>query len=394
MKRLIELVKEDVLPIQHIFELSDELLKRAIDKSIQQNTTLSKRRAREFEKWMNNPRRIELQELANNSKEKQILMKAKKEHFDVAIEALKNKNRKVAAEHFETYFDDEWRKAILVQNVFGKIKINTGDIGFVRYSKYGSGGWYVGTYNFDLENFSRKRDNKTIYNETLGMGITFTLEGDDNELRNHDYRKEFDGYISFYFYKDGYFSAHLSMPYYAFPPSYKDDYEKMYKHLHDNLGIEMKESGDYGVFGKQDLNDSLSVSTVVHNNFYADLDKDSINDVLNKFVKVLQLIDPKCDIEIGISQREIQNSNFWIGAARQHWTKDTLAAKLTFCGKEHLLTSTHSHGIMGNSARISFDDITNGMSASKTDWGDGCWTGGDFSVNDEVCEILEKDRQK
>ena len=375
-----------------IFELSDDLLKRAIDKSMQQNTALSRRRAKEFEKWLNDPKRKELQELSKETKEKRILLKAKKDYFDVAIEAINNKKRSIAADNFEKYFN-EWDKVISSQKSFGRIKVETGKIGFVKYysSKYNSG-YYVSS-DIDWGAFSRKRDNSTIYNENIGIELKFTLDDNEETLRNHDYRKEFKGYIGFSFYKNGDFSAYLSLPYYVFPPSYKDDYEKMYKHLHDNLGIELKKSEDYGVFGEQDLNDSLSVSIVIHNNFYANLDKDSIEDVLNKFVKVLQLIDPKCNIEIGVSQSEIQDSNFYIGNAMQHWTKDTLAAKLTFCGKEHLLTSTHTHGVMGNSAHISFDDVTLGMTAAKKDWGDGCWTGGTFSVSDKVCDILEKDRK-
>ena len=375
-----------------IFELSDDLLKRAIDKSMQQNTALSRRRAKEFEKWLNDPKRKELQELSKETKEKRILLKAKKDYFDVAIEAINNKKRSIAADNFEKYFN-EWYKVISSQKSFGRIKVETGKIGFVKYysSKYNSG-YYVSS-DIDWGAFSRKRDNSTIYNENIGIELKFTLDDNEETLRNHDYRKEFKGYIAFNFYKNGDFSGYSSLPYFVFPPSYEEDYKKMYEFFNNTLGISFSSADSYGVFGKQDLNDKLDIKTIISNNFFANIENDDVSDVLDKFVEVLQIVDKKCEIQEQSSNREYVKSNYWIGAAQQSWTKDTAVFKLTFCGKEHILASNHGHGVMGNHAEISFDYIKKGLYASQEYYGDGIWLGGGVEVSDKVCDILENDRK-
>ena len=82
--------------VQYINEISDDLLKRAIDKSNQQGTALSRRRAREFEKYLNDPDRIRRNELSEKSPHQRKLAELIDKYLQPAYDLFNNKKRKEA----------------------------------------------------------------------------------------------------------------------------------------------------------------------------------------------------------------------------------------------------------------------------------------------------------
>ena len=108
---------------------------------------------------------------------------------------------------------------------------------------------------FDFSKFINHK--RGIYNDIVGISVQIILDDDDEEvLKNHGYRKTINAYFDYYFYKDRDFIARLVVPDNVFPPSYKDDYEKMFKYFHDTLSIQMmKPDDDRYLYGEKDLND-------------------------------------------------------------------------------------------------------------------------------------------
>ncbi len=217
-------------------------------------TTISRHRDTKFNSWKNDPKVKKLIELERNSSpEQKILIKAKNDYFDVAIHAINTGKESVAASNFKKYFD-EWLKALKSKTDFGKIKIEVGKVGYAPKSRFVGDDYPFSNKEFDFSKFINHK--KGIYDDIVGISIKIILDDDAEVLKNHGYRKTINAYFDYYFYKDRDFTVRLVVPDNVFPPSYKDDYEKMFKYFHDTLSINMmKPDDDRYLYGEQDIND-------------------------------------------------------------------------------------------------------------------------------------------
>lgn len=221
--------------------------------------TLSRHRDTKFNSWKNDPKVKKLIELERGSSpEQKILIKAKNDYFDTAIRAINNQKESssaesIAADNFKKYFD-EWLKVLKSKTDFGKIKLEVGKVGKAPTSRFVGDDYKFSNSEFDFSKFINHK--RGIYNDIVGISVKIILDDDEKVLKNHGYRKTINAYFDYYFYKDKEFYARLVVPDNVFPPSYKDDYEKMFKYFHDTLSIQMmKPDDDRYLYGEQDLND-------------------------------------------------------------------------------------------------------------------------------------------
>lgn len=222
-------------------------------------TTLSHHRDTKFNSWKNDPKVKNLINLEKNSSpEQKDLIKAKNDYFDTAIRAISNQKQSpsaesIAASNFKKYFD-EWLKVLKSKTDFGKIKIELGKVGYASKSRIGGNDYNFPNVDFDFSKIITHK--KGIYDSILGIPVKIILDADKEVLENHGYRKTINAGFEYYFYRDREFYVRLVLPDNAFPPSYKDDYEKLFKYLHDTLSIRMmKPDDDHYLYGDQDIND-------------------------------------------------------------------------------------------------------------------------------------------
>lgn len=383
-------LNEHLQNIRPIFEISDELLKRAIAKSKEQNTSLSRRRAREFQNWLENPERYAMykkfDEISGKSKSYRLFKEVYDEYFDKGMEAYNDKRKKDCQNYFNNFYNGLIKSILSIKTNKVQIKSN------MNYWRCQSK-----NHNWLTDNFATfvpryRKDSDCIF-DSYGIKLFFVFDGYDDEVfKSHGYEKtsSFDLYLNIT--KDGKLSSYFNFKYHKIAPEFRNDIKKIFD-LFNEIGMNHPDYYWFDLlFGDKKLEDKLSVKDIIDNYFKINIeDYSSAKKVLNELCDVLKKLDENCSVEIGDSETISVPANIWFGAGQTYRTEAKTVAKLTFCGKEHYLTSNKSSDAFTSSMRISFDDIEKGIYATREYYDVGVWIGGNVTINNAVIDILEKD---
>lgn len=123
MKQLIECINES---IQRIDEVSDETLKSAIEKCYAQGGALMRRRAKNFEEYLNNPERIKREELNKKSGIERDLVNIIDKYLIPAYKKYDNKKRDDALDLIYD-FVEQYREIIINNCQTSNIKVFVND---------------------------------------------------------------------------------------------------------------------------------------------------------------------------------------------------------------------------------------------------------------------------
>lgn len=378
MKALNEYLKEYIQ--NYIFEVSDDLLKRAIDKCYAQNTVLMRRRAKEFEKYLNDPERIKREELSNQSKVTQQFAKAYDEYIIKAYELYDSGKKKDSIPYFNS-FGNALGKII---NEFSTSNITvetTGKFHTFNKSCLKGRGYYLDPS--PGISFTKKRGPELFEYDGVALKIFFTLKADEEKLISHDYRKRIEARLVIQFYKKenrgnyGEYSTYLDMPWHSIPLDFEDEFKSIYQKISDLRGKEMDERVCKHYIGEDSLTKKLPGWELLNNSFYAHMDDHSIKDAIERMVDVLKQNDPNCKIEFKNTSDTTHGTNSYYGNANILASRKNVTATLTYNGVEYEITGVSDGSGWSEYGKI----LVNGetiFGASKEQYDDGCWVGGKY----------------
>lgn len=380
MKQLIECINDRIVAIN---EMSDETLKSAIEKCYAQNTVLMRRRAKRFEAYLNDPKRIAREELNKKSPIKQKLAKIVDDVLMPLYDAYDNRKRDDAMDYVKD-FVKKIKDLILSEHPKGSISLGWDEMGqFIassrnRYSSYLSG----------FGKFTRKQHGG-LFDTNNGVGFELTLKlADENseegkKLISLGLRPMVTSKICINLYKperrekDGLFSMYWDLPYKFVPKEYYESFKGIANTIAEISGADAEKYCDYAKCNKS-IKDEVFGSDLIRNHLNAHMDNDSVQGTMEKICDILKENDKNCSIEFLSNTSVTHNTNSWVGSANILGTKNTVKAILKYNGKEFQLEgASDSSGFLGKSAKI----VINGklaLGASKDYYGDGIWIGGRY----------------
>ena len=362
----------------YIFEVSDELLKRAIDKCYAQNTALMRRRAKEFENYLKDPERIKREELSGQSKVKQQFIKAYDQTIIKAYELYDSGKKKESLPYFNGFADKLGK--IINEFSTSKIKVETSGK-FHTFEKSCLKGYYLDPSPGII--FTKKRNGTLFEYDGAALKIYFTLNADEETLISHDYRKRIEARLIIQFYKQenrksqGEYSTYFDMPWNCIPPEFEDEFKSIYQKISDLRGKEMDERTCKHYIGEDSLERHLPGWELLNNTFYAHMDDHSVKDAIERMVDVLKQNDPNCTIKFGKSSSETHGTNTYYGNSQILGVKKGIVATLTYNGVEYTVTGESDSGGWRSWGKISVNgEPIFGASTEKYD--EGCWVGGRY----------------
>ena len=379
MKSLNEYLNEYVQ--QHIYEVSDELLQRAIDKCYAQNTALTRRRAKEFEKYLKDPKRIKRQELSAKSQITQKFIKAYDEYVVKAYE-LYDSGKKKECLPLLNDFGEELGKII---NDFGTANIDVETTGkFHTFDKRTS---KPNTFYLDPDPgliLSKRRDGSLFEHYGAALRIFFTLSDDNQKLMAHDYRKRVEARFIIQFYKKenrkdgnhGEYSTWFDMPWNCIPPEYKDEFKSIFAAFKELQGEEMNNNYERYI-GQDSLERHLPGWELLNNTFYAHMEDHTLKNSIERMADVLKENDPNCKIEFKDKTETSHPTNTYYGSSNIRGIKTNITATLTYNGVDYEVSGESDSSGWSRYAKIRVNgEPIFGASVDRYD--DACWVGGRY----------------
>lgn len=374
MKSLLEYSQENILPIQHIFELSDDLLKRAAAAARERGSAIEKRRAREFEEWMNNPERKKIQELSGKSKYYKDSKEASEKYLMPAISAYENHDANKTRNLLKDFYGamQNILKSIETSNV--KIIIN--DPKWYAYHKpskntrklFGSGS-YLSEETFSFKPHWKKGDNSIF---ELGAGIKFKIKIKNIEeqvLKNLGYNAYSSGELALNVFKDGSISARVLLDQRSFLPSdFENDAQELLNIFNDS-GFICRETVK-NMLGTKSSKDTISVGDFfMHLDSSEDFTRYDLSDglprLINKIKKFFKTMDPSSKMT-WTNKDEYDEGGWFAFTAKLDLTYKGNLIKLEVSWRDNYVHTKAN--IKANGEEIFNLDYT------TTHWDTGCFT--------------------
>jgi len=371
-----------------IFELSDELLKRAADAARERGTAIEKRRAKEFENWLNNPERKKIQELSGKSKYYKMIQDVNEKYLKPAISAYENHETKETQSLLEDFYYEIQK--ILSSIETSNIQIIVSDDTWYEYRKpskssrqrgYGN---FLSTMEFSFKPHWKKGDD-TIFE--LGPGLKFKIKiknANEETLNSLGYSVINNGKLLMNIYKDGSISAYIEFNKDNFLPSDFENDVKELLNIFDDLGFNCYAKEKY-ILGKKSLKDTINVGDFfTHLSSYEDFTKYNLKNglprLINKIENFFKTIDSSSKIE-WINKEDFSGGLYSF----------TAKLKLTYKGKDYELKVHWEGDYQHTSANIKANDeqIFN-LDYKTTHWDAGLSSNEHYQeVSDEINNIFK-----
>ena len=385
MKHLNNFINERL-----IFELSDSLLKKAADIARERGTGIEKRRAKEFENWLNNPERKKIQELSGKSKYYKKLQDINKKYLKPAISAYEDHKTKETQSLIESFYEEI--SNILSSIETSNIQIIVSDSTWYEYRKPSKSSRRIGRGNFlsDVE-FSFKphwkKGDDTIFE--LGAGLYFKIKiknANEETLNSLGYSVINGGKLLLNIYKYGSISAYIDFNKNNFLPSdFKNDVNELFNILFEDLGFRCQRSEE-DILGTKSLKDTVNVGDFfTHLNSYEDFTKYDLEDGLPRLIdKIKNFFET---IDSSLKFEWINKEDF--GHTGLH--SFTAKLKLTYKGKDYELEVYWKGDYKHTSANIKAngEQIFN-LDYKITHWDAGLGSNEHYQkVSDEINNIFK-----
>lgn len=400
--------------VQYINEISDDLLKRAIDKSKEQNTALSRRRAREFEKYLEDPDRQKRNMLSEKNPYQRKIIQLIEKYLQPTYEFFNNKKRNDANNeamnfvyYLGDYVDDEMKK-ISTRNIKFYVDLDSEFSG--RYMMLGKG--YDCEKGYAIK-ISPKRNIRKFYEKPIGFTVAVKLVGEkSSKLEKLGYDRT-TIYIPclFNFYRDPNeqkdkngeydFSWGINFSEWSLKKSIPPEYEKDFKNgitllktiLNDNQES-VDEIWNYAK-GEKSLDAEITGYDILRANWnrefrgWGQLSANvGFGRVLEIVKDILKEVDSDCSYKIIKDNKKSKESNYYIGNARQSNSEYEGEAEFTYKGKTYtfLYTGRTSWGGKDNYVITCNDKV---LFSSYTEDSYGSYYDAGWSLNDEAKDIFK-----
>ena len=366
MKSLNKFISE-----QLIFELSDELLKKAANAARERGTAIEKRRAKEFENWLNNPKRKKIQELNGKSKQFKEFEKISEKYLKPGIETYNEHNANDTSSYLENFYD-AYRKYILetIKTEHIEIAVPKWDWQIVHEH-----GYLTGSAGFKPH---WKKNNWGIFNNTYGIAVKVKLINiDSNLLQSFGYKTSYDGKFAMSIGKDGTIYANVNLPYHCIPIDYKNELEEIVNILNElNAWSEWNQIDNY--LGDKSIKEELKISDFfMHLNSHSDFTQYDLEDglpkLVNKITNFFKMIDSSSKVE-WINKKDFGGYHSF-----------TAELKLIYKGKDYELEVYWEGDYQNTSANIK----ANGTPIFNLDYKTTNWDAGLYS-NDHYKKVSKE----
>ena len=352
-----------------------------------------RRRAKRFEAYLNDPKRIAREELNKKSAVKQKLAKIVDGVLMPLYDAYDNKKRDVAMDYVKD-FVKKIKDLIITEYPKGGISLRSGDMGqFVPSYKNPNV-----SYLSDFRDFTKKRHGGLFDTQDgVGFELIIKLANEDSEIGKKlislGLRPIVTSNICINLYKpknreeDGLFSIYWDIPWNFLPKEFSEDFKRIANTIAEITGEKPERYVDLAGCSKS-LKDEVSASNLIRNNLNAHIDNTAAESVMDEICDILKENDKNCSIEYLSNDTTTHNTNSWVGTANIGGSKNTTKAILTYKGKEFNLEASSSDGYLGDSASIYINGEL-ALSASKSYYGDGIWVGGRYKKHSGI-NLLDK----